>query len=138
MGWEGSFRKPPDYVRARVNLLFGGGQNVWPSIESRWAVAQEAARVATVPISSWWRDPRLNRSVGGARYSQHQLGLAWDIPNSQLSGVDRARLAAALRAQGFHAVQESDHLHVQTLTPSEFAGSGARAVIDALRAGAAR
>lgn len=45
-------------------------------------------------ITSWYRDPILNRSVGGVRNSQHVLGWAADIQVSGISPNDVAEKIA--------------------------------------------
>lgn len=47
-----------------------------------WAAV---ARVVPIQITSWWRDPTRNVSVGGQTYSQHLLGCAMDGLSPQLS-----------------------------------------------------
>ena len=49
-------------------------------------------------ITSAYRDPIHNRRVGGARFSRHTLGQAFDI---SLAHQDRERLRALARNAGF-------------------------------------
>lgn len=61
-------------------------------------------------VTSWWRGPGHNRSVGGSTESQHLFALGVDIAG------DRRRLqAVAERAPLFDlvAVLEPGHLHIQ-------------------------
>lgn len=47
-----------------------------------------------ITITSWYRDPKSNRAVGGVRNSQHVLGWAADF---QVEGYDPNDVAAKLR-----------------------------------------
>jgi uncharacterized protein YcbK (DUF882 family) len=61
-------------------------------------------------ITSWYRDPWHNRSVGGAASSQHLTATALDVV------VPRARVAALVREArwaGLTAIDEGDHVHLQ-------------------------
>jgi uncharacterized protein YcbK (DUF882 family) len=87
-------------------------------------IARARAANASLAVTSWYRSRAHNDAVGGARFSQHLLGLALDtVP---VAGAQRAQLAAAFRRQGLTAVDEGDHLHVQrfpagALSPNVFA-----------------
>lgn len=79
---------------------------IWPNFVA-------AARVGLQPgsfVTSWWRSPSHNVSVGGSADSQHQLGTAFDVVAAP---GQRAEQAAQLRRAGFRVVDEMSHLHVQ-------------------------
>lgn len=62
-----------------------------------------------VQVTSWFRSPWHNRTIGGKWYSLHQIGWAFDVvpqnkPIQQLMSV-----------WPFKAVVESDHIHLQIL-----------------------
>ncbi|MDE2103395.1 MAG: hypothetical protein KGL39_39505 [Patescibacteria group bacterium] len=60
-------------------------------------------------VTSWFRLPGKNESVGGKLFSLHQIGLAWDIvPND--AGTQAQLVASGLPMK---IVPESDHIHVQ-------------------------
>lgn len=63
-----------------------------------------------VSFTSWWRSKQRNLQVGGARTSQHLLGLAVDVVPV---GGSRSELLRRLRAAGLVALDEGDHVHVQ-------------------------
>jgi zinc D-Ala-D-Ala carboxypeptidase len=66
-------------------------------------------------VTSWYRDPRSNRSVGGVRNSQHLLGWAADI---QVQGVPPYRVAAYLEDSWPGGLGDSDaftHLDLRHL-----------------------
>jgi len=59
-------------------------------------------------VTSFYRDPINNRRVGGARFSQHLLALAFDSV-----GPDDEGARAFADALGLVAIREPTHLHVQ-------------------------
>jgi len=71
--------------------------------------------------TSWYRDRETNIRVGGARDSQHLLGLALDIvgPADVLQG-----LLIELRGVGLVAIDELSHVHVQLLRAGQARGEG--------------
>lgn len=66
-----------------------------------------------VRLTSWWRSPAKNVSVGGVEDSQHLAGLAVDLvfptASSRRTGIAR------LQAQGLTVIDEGDHVHAQVL-----------------------
>lgn len=75
----------------------------------RWLYAHRGLEGVTV--TSWYRDPSHNASVGGSPGSQHQLGLALDTVYR-----DRATWLEAVRnlnGWGLVAIDEGDHVHAQ-------------------------
>ena len=63
-------------------------------------------------VNSAFRTPDHNRSVGGARNSQHQYGIAADIT---LDGTDPTQLASLCKRCGFSGVKAyRGHVHVDS------------------------
>jgi len=62
-------------------------------------------------VTSWWRSPTDNRRVGGNPKSQHLLGFAFD---SVLPPHLVEAFVTTARRIGFTAVDEFDHVHLQT------------------------
>jgi len=67
-----------------------------------------ARRGLSVSRTSYYRTLQKNRLEGGKPASQHLLGLAMDFV-----GQDLDRLAERAVSQGFVALKERDHLHIQ-------------------------
>lgn len=67
-----------------------------------------SAGIPVSTVTSWWRSPARNVSVGGAVYSQHLLGFALDLVTPR-----PAALVRSLNAVGLVAIDEKDHVHVQ-------------------------
>jgi len=83
-------------------------------------------------ITSGYRDPAYNASVGGARNSQHTHGNAFDIDVSKLSPQDRLALADAARAAGFQGFGFYDNsLHFDVGAPRAWGPSYSRDSIPA-------
>lgn len=80
------------------------------------AVVFRVAVALAVPgrVTSWWRSPLKNRSVGGNPWSLHQLGLAVDVlPTAgNRAALERVRSWLPWRAV---LVNEGDHLHFQVV-----------------------
>jgi len=77
------------------------------------AIRRFVARVEraglTGTVTSWYRSPARNASVGGVASSLHLYGLAIDyVPRRGAWSSDSARL----RAVGLRVLNEGDHLHV--------------------------
>ena len=71
--------------------------------------------------TSWYRDARANKAVGGHPASQHLLGLGLDVIGPQ-EVLDR--LAIETRGEGLTAIDERSHLHLQLFPPGVVAGLG--------------
>ncbi len=97
---------PPHHVLA-VTL-----PHVVAFLNQLWSALTSTHGFEGLRASSWYRDVETNRRVGGARDSQHLLGLALDI-----TGDHQAlhRLLIELRGVGLFAFDESTHVHVQLL-----------------------
>lgn len=65
-------------------------------------------------VSSWYRNPAKNASVGGDPESQHLFGFAVDVATNKPEEL--RRVANSL---GLVAVEEFDHVHLQ-LFPAGF------------------
>lgn len=77
---------------------------------SRWEVPRGHYRV-----SGWYRDASRNRAVGGAKWSQHLIGLGLDL---KVHEEDRHRLIQGLQSAGLWVVTEpylrtDRHIHAQ-------------------------
>ncbi len=60
-------------------------------------------------VTSWWRSPWHNKTIGGKWYSLHQIGWAYDvIPINTL-------MQEVIKIWPFKVVVESDHIHLQIL-----------------------
>ncbi len=66
-----------------------------------------------VTITSAYRDPSLNKSVGGVPNSYHTSGKALDIRRSDLSGDQLNQLVDYYKNSGWQPILESDHLHIE-------------------------
>lgn len=78
---------------------------IWPAFSNaaNWALSG-----LNVTLTSWWRTPETNASVGGDPGSQHLCGTAIDV-----AGPDQVAAANRLLAAGFHVVNEGTHVHAQ-------------------------
>lgn len=98
--------QPPAHVLAKYSLEV---QRFVQLFVGAWVLA--AAHLRRIPrlgISSWYRDPLHNASVGGKQDSQHIIGTAMD-----LVGEDSSLVAQLFQALGGVHVPEGDHEHVQ-------------------------
>ena len=65
---------------------------------------------AGLTVTSWYRTPWKNASVGGSKFSQHLIGWAWDVVPTNNAAHDK------LRTMGFGTViRESEHIHVSVI-----------------------
>lgn len=96
-------------------------ERFYPEIRKVAAVWVLLSRLTDVEITSWWRSPEHNASVGGARWSQHVTGTAMD---GLVPGLTRAqllpyvqRIAAHYGVQAPSAASEGSgrSVHVQGL-----------------------
>jgi len=82
-------------------------------------VREFVTRVQRIPvdgrITSWWRTPAKNASVGGAINSQHLIGLAVDVVpvGAPFSDEWAARVVTEAKQRGLIAGIEGDHVHLQ-------------------------
>lgn len=63
-------------------------------------------------VTSWWRSELRNMQAGGAPMSQHLLGFAADYAHADRR--QHVGMASIARSFGLIAVDEGDHVHVQT------------------------
>lgn len=97
-------------------------EKLLPGFWARWLGAADSAlrEIAAdaggdTIITSWWRSPSQNRSVGGLPDSQHLVGMALDlIPGKKSLRFAINEGAARFQEVGFIAVPASTHLHIQT------------------------
>lgn len=94
-----------------------------------WGFAGEtfnrAANGLPVSVSSWWRGPDHNASVGGNPDSQHLIGTAVDaVVWFDRHGIARRRFTDSLRASGWTVVEYPTHVHAQVFGPGEARQSG--------------
>lgn len=88
----------------------------------QWFISQVVASyVPGCELTSWYRSPSHNRSVGGAADSQHLLGLGVDFAGDKWA---RAELELRARAHGLTPVLEGDHLHLQAFPPGFLRSQG--------------
>lgn len=99
---------PPDIIRA-VRFWWeratgGSAPDIW---QLWWDNVLPAWQEAGAPnVNSWWRSGQGNRDVSGERFSQHLLGLAFDLE----AGTD----PTPFTRRGFTVQVAPTHVHVQT------------------------
>lgn len=91
-----------------------GGQPQAPQMGDPQQVQQQFASLAGgfpgTQISSLQRTPEHNREVGGVPNSQHIAGTAGDFV---VPPQERPQFIAQAQAQGFEAIDEGDHVHLE-------------------------
>jgi len=100
---------PPIQIRRVVDRFAPGIYEVFVRLYV------DASRGIPINVTSWYRDPTLNLTVGGAPDSQHLFGLAVDVVGRP---AEISEHAARLRAKGFVVVvrpldQKSARSHAQ-------------------------
>lgn len=71
----------------------------------RWRLKQ-----AGLTVTSWYRSPWKNAMEGGAKFSQHLIGWAFDVVPHNNAAHDK------VRSLGFGTVlRESDHIHASVI-----------------------
>lgn len=60
-------------------------------------------------VTSWYRSPWYNYSIGGKWYSLHLIGWAYDVVPQNKPLIEMTRVWP------FKTVVESDHIHLQIL-----------------------
>jgi len=94
---------PPSYVYSGVERFAPGFWASWSrAVQHAWNYA------GGFSVTSWYRTPDYNESVGGAEGSQHLLGVAFDA-----QARDLTRLEAGLRSAGFQTIRYARHVHAQ-------------------------
>ncbi len=58
-------------------------------------VARRILGNRAITVTSWYRNPVVNRAVGGVPTSHHALGLAVDFRVADMTGLEAARVLAA-------------------------------------------
>ena len=76
-----------------------------------------AARAGDLEITSWYRPPTYNESVGGQPYSQHTVGCAMDAVSPRLGKAGLLQLAQSLASRyGVTVIgSEGRAVHLQAL-----------------------
>lgn len=64
-------------------------------------------------ITSYYRSPQANASVGGVSDSLHQLWLAADVVLDEMTETNMADFVRGAGRLGLHAIIEDDHIHLQ-------------------------
>jgi len=96
---------PPSSIARRVEQLVPG---FWYEFVSaaNWALGGVSQPIY---LTSWWRSPAANLSVGGHPASQHLCGTAFDI-----AGPGTAQAIPRLQAAGFIVIPYAgSHIHAQ-------------------------
>jgi hypothetical protein len=107
-----TFDAAPDGTYPRLSWAPGKDRNVDPRLlQLVDRVAQEKG--ITFTITSGFRDPGYNTSVGGAKGSQHQLGKAIDVSGNGLTNQDRLDIIGIASRLGIRGigVYNSGSLH---------------------------
>lgn len=96
-----SVQAPPLWIErlipGHIQQLIGQAQSMW--MRERFVV------------TSWYRDPQRNAQVGGAEFSLHLIGLAFDA--APIDGGSVPDLEAAAYRSGFpQVVGYRTHVHV--------------------------
>lgn len=73
-----------------------------------WQILPTYREDPSLWVTSWWRDPWNNATVGGHPESQHLYGLALDFDSSNL-----CQLEENLQNTDLVVVREQTHVHVQ-------------------------
>jgi hypothetical protein len=91
-------------------LNYGGGGSSTPESPQVQRALAMLAGTPGVTMTSGMRTPERNRQVGGVPNSQHLSGTAGDyaVPPEQ-----KAAFMAQARQQGFEAIDEGDHVHLE-------------------------
>jgi len=112
---------PPASVIPEVERAFPGAYTVI------WDAIQAASRFPGAELTSWYRTPEANAALtGGARYSQHQLALAFDVYAANLGELAAHLRAAVPRARVSIAPPgQPPHVHVQALAGERVRAAGA-------------
>lgn len=76
-----------------MNNMSDRAMAAWNTLTSQWG--------GPLSLTSAYRDPEYNASVGGARGSQHVHGNAFDVSTAGMTPEDRVALIKAAQAAGF-------------------------------------
>lgn len=100
-----SLERPPTNLARAVESRLPGAYNAF------YARVTSANSGLPVQATSWWRSTAKNKSVGGARDSQHLLALGLDLvyPNAAVRALGKERM----QKLGLVVIDEGDHVHTQ-------------------------
>jgi len=106
-----SLRLGPDIRIPPPNVIAAVGRT--PLVEFLRRVSGMLTYIPDGTLTSWYRTPERNRAVGGARRSQHLLGLAIDLDTPDPDLV--LELADLFGVVALDETATKSHVHLQAM-----------------------